>query len=95
MSQSALRNVLRWAVKLSVYNYTYYHIKGVENIWADLLSRRSTVPTTVRRLFRISELCSTYHDDFEWPTPAVVAAVRKGNSSSQTNDLIRMDSLWN
>lgn len=34
MSQSSLRKVLRWAVNLSVYNYTCYHIKVEDNIWA-------------------------------------------------------------
>lgn len=33
MYQSSLRKVLRWALKLSVYNYTCYHIKGKENVW--------------------------------------------------------------
>lgn len=30
----ALRNVLRWAVRMSRYNYEYIHIRGDENLWA-------------------------------------------------------------
>lgn len=32
MSQITLRKVLRWAVRLSVYNYTCFHIKGDDNV---------------------------------------------------------------
>ena len=41
LSQTTLRKVLRWAVRLSIYNYTCFHIKGTDNVWADLLGRWS------------------------------------------------------
>ena len=36
MSQTTLRKVLRWAVRLSLYQYTCFHITGEDNVWADL-----------------------------------------------------------
>ncbi len=94
MSQSSLRKVLRWAVKLSVYNYTCYHIKGEENVWADLLTRWSTVSATVRRLVRIPELPSACHEKFEWPTLTAIAAMQEAHSSDQQDELISTDGLW-
>lgn len=35
--QTTLRKVLRWATRLSAYNYTCVRIEGVENHWADLI----------------------------------------------------------
>lgn len=37
ISQTTLRKVLRWAIRLSAYNYTCVHIKGIDNHWADLI----------------------------------------------------------
>ncbi len=39
LSQTTIRKVLRWAVRLSVYNYTCVHTKGPENVWEDRLGR--------------------------------------------------------
>lgn len=36
LSQAALRKVIRWAVRLSGYNYVCLHISGANNVWADL-----------------------------------------------------------
>eukprot|EP00171_Calliarthron_tuberculosum_P004016 IDg4016t1 len=47
LSQTSLRKVLRWAVHLSACNYTCVHIKGTENVWADLLGRWSAPPSSV------------------------------------------------
>lgn len=38
LSATPMRKVLRWALRLSVYRYMSYHIKGHENVRADLLS---------------------------------------------------------
>ena len=61
LSQTSLRKVLRWAVRLSMYNYTCFHIKGTDNVWADLLGRWSA-GHTIRRLIRITELPTTSKD---------------------------------
>lgn len=64
MAQTTLRKVLRWAVRLSMYNYKCYHIKGEANVVADLLTRWSVSAPTVRRLVRIPELPSACAEDF-------------------------------
>ena len=50
MTQTSLRKVLRWAVRLSVYNYTCFHIKGTDNVWADLGDRPTHYPFWKGRL---------------------------------------------
>jgi len=94
MSQTSLRKVLRWAVKLSVYRYTCYHIKGADNVWADLLTRWSHAPDIVRRLVHIPELPSSCRDDFEWPTPSTIALVQEQHKSVRPTGVILKDELW-
>lgn len=65
-NQIVVRKVLRWAVRLAVYNYTCIHIKGEDNVWADLLGRW-TAPT-IRRLVHIPALPSSSAPDFECTT---------------------------
>lgn len=55
-SQTPLRKSLRWPGKLRIYAYNCFHVKRKDNVWADLLGRRSATPATVRRLIRIPEL---------------------------------------
>ena len=67
LSQTAVKKVLRWAVRMSQYNYICYHIKGRDNVWADLISR--WMPSTVlRRLVFVPPLVSSTYEDFEWPS---------------------------
>lgn len=73
MSQTTLWKFLRWAVKLSPYDYTCIHIKGEYIVWEDLLSRWTTVPEVIRRLVHIPELPSSSHDEFEWPSGKEIA----------------------
>ena len=94
LSQTSLRKVLRWAVKLSIYNYICYHIKGEDNVWADLLTRWSTGKTTIRRLVHIPELCSSCSEDFDWPTLTNVADVQKKVLSSKPEGLTKTEGLW-
>lgn len=47
IGQGTLRNVLRWAVRMSTYNYVCIHIRCADNLWADLLTRCSIPLTTV------------------------------------------------
>lgn len=60
MSQTTLRKILRCVVRLRIYWYIYYHIKGGDNAWDDLLTRWSSVHQTVRRLFGIPEMQSVF-----------------------------------
>lgn len=94
LSQNTLRKVLRWAVHLSYYNYTCIHIKGVDNVWADLLGRWSQ-PATVRRLITIPPLPSSSSDDFEWPTEGEIIHTQNQAANSRPADLINQEGLWN
>lgn len=93
MSQTTLRKVLRWAVRLSMYNYTCFHIKGTDNVWADLLGRWS-VPKTVRRLVRIPELPRSSAEDFQWPTASVMADAQSLAATEHQPHLTLIDKLW-
>lgn len=65
LTQSSVRKVLRWSIRLSSYNYTFIHIPGELNIWVDLLSRW-IFPHTIRR--RISIPPFLHLQDFQWPS---------------------------
>ena len=86
LSMSSLRKVLRWAVRLTMYNYTCVHIKGVDNVWADIIGRWSQ-PCVIRRLVKISEKPSSSADDFEWPTCDEIAKEQKANDDNRPENL--------
>lgn len=67
LSQTSVRKVIRWAFRLSASNYTCAHIPGLENVWADLISRLHRTPI-VRRLLKIPPLSSMCEDGFDWPS---------------------------
>ena len=94
MSQTTLRKVLRWAVRLSLYQYTCFHITGEDNVWADLLTRWSNAAPTVRRLIHIPELPSACDDDFQWPQPSEIATTQAESSTSRPAGLTSSDGLW-
>lgn len=77
INQATIRKVLRWAVRLSTYNYVCFHIKGENNIWADLLTRWS-IPLTIRRLVSIPPLPTTF-TDFIWPTTDSISASQRAH----------------
>ena len=93
LSQSSLRKVLRWAVRLSAYNYTCVHIPGADNVWADLLTRWSA-PTVVRRLVQVPELPSSSSDDFDWPSLQEIAIAQAENDDSRPSNLVLVDDIW-
>ena len=92
-SQTSLRKVLRWAVRLSVYNYTCFHIKGADNLWADLLGRWSA-PVTVRRLVQIPELPSSASPEFEWPTVTTLVTAQQEFKDERPANLVLKDDAW-
>lgn len=93
LSQTTLRKVLRWAVRLSMYRYTCFHIKGTDNVWADLLGRWSA-SKTVRRLIRIPELPSSSSEDFEWPALDNIVAAQSSSDSERPHSLTLDGSVW-
>lgn len=47
ISNTTLRKVLRWAVKLSIYNYVCFNVRGEDNFWDNILGRWSPHPQPV------------------------------------------------
>lgn len=92
LSQSSLKKVLRWAVRMSNYNYTCVHISGEDNVWADLLGRWSA-PKTIRRLIYLPALPSSSSEEFVWPSRKDIAAAQELHRSSMPGDLNEEDGL--
>lgn len=82
ISQTTLRKVLRWAVRLSAYTYICVHIPGCDNVWADLISRWTPSPT-LRRLVSVPVLPSSSSADFLWPSPDEVSCAQQEHLASR------------
>ena len=93
LSRTILRRILRWAVRLSMYNYTCFHIKGDDNVWADLLGRWSVAPT-IRRLVRIAELPSLSATGFEWPTLDEIYQTQTDSEKQRPGNLENVADVW-
>ena len=93
LSQTTLRKVLRWAVLLSMYNYTCFHIKGANNVWADLLGRWSVTPTS-RCPVRIPELPSSSATGFEWPTLQEIYQTQTDSENKRPGNLEKVADVW-
>lgn len=91
--QTSHHKVLRWAVSLSIYNYTCFHIRGTDNVWADMLGRWSS-PSTIRRIVKIPELPSSSSPDFIWPTMEELATLQQTYNSTRPEHFIFSDGLW-
>lgn len=63
IGQGALRKVLRWAVRMSAYDFVCIHIRDVTNVWADLLTCWTAL-STICRLVSIPPLPTSFADDF-------------------------------
>lgn len=94
LSQTTLRKVLRWAVRLSAYNYTCVHHNVVNNGWVDLLNRwYNPTPSTIRRLVSIPPLPSLSDSDSVWPFLEQKAAVPH-SCKDWPDNLHLVDGLW-
>lgn len=93
MSQATLRNVLCWAVRLSAYNCTCVRICGTNNVWADLLGRWKSPPTT-RRLVHILVLPRASAEDFLWPSSRDNANAQIETLLPRLTDLKISHGLW-
>eukprot|EP00178_Gracilaria_changii_P000257 TRINITY_DN1027_c0_g1_i1.p2 TRINITY_DN1027_c0_g1~~TRINITY_DN1027_c0_g1_i1.p2 ORF type:complete len:1106 (+),score=114.18 TRINITY_DN1027_c0_g1_i1:5972-9289(+) len=93
LSQSSTRKVLRWAVRLSAYSYTCFHINGLDNVWADMLTRWSA-PKTVRRLVMITLLPTSHNEAFCWPSTNEIAQLQQTHSATRPANLTLRDGLW-
>ena len=93
LSVSSTRKVLRWAIKMCIYNYTCVHIRGEENVWADLLTRWSHSPT-VKRLVAIPVLPSAAEEEFDWPTPHSIFSEQRKHLSEKPINLFQRNDVW-
>lgn len=91
-SKPSLYKVIRWVVRLSAYNYICVHIKGVDNVWADLLGLWSA-PEVVRRFVKISVLLSTSSKCSEWPSPFKIKSAQESNLVVRPSNLALKDDL--
>lgn len=68
--QSVLQKILQWVVRMITYIYVRIHIRGNDNIWADLLTRWS-IYLAIRLLIEILSLLTTFKD-FVWTSTAFI-----------------------
>lgn len=66
LAAPGIREVLRWAVRLRIYNYDCMHIRGEDNVWADILERWAT-PPIVRRFLLILHYAQRKQKTFHGP----------------------------
>lgn len=71
--QSSLSKLLRWAARMSSYNYVSIHISGSDNFWA------------IRRLISIPPLPTSFAEYFAWPS---VACHVKSSGNVQFEDML-------
>lgn len=93
LSQTTLRKILRWAVRLSAYSYTCIHVPGTDNVLADLLNRW-TAPRIIRRLVSVPVLPSSSDPDFIWPShECFVKSQKQSEDSKPSNTCLHEDGL--
>lgn len=91
LTVAAIRKVIRWAVRLSMYAFECIHISGVDNTWADMMTRWSP-PPTIRRVITIPPLPSANDDEFVWPTANSIAETQQHHNPPPS--AIRKDGLY-
>jgi hypothetical protein len=78
ISSHTAAKLIRWALKMSSYQYTIEHVPGVENLWPDLLTRWAA-PVARGRLaaLMLAPLSPTEDADFVWPTALEIQATQE------------------
>lgn len=80
-------------MRLSIYNYTCFHIRGTENIWANMLDRWSALPT-VRRFVNIPQLSESSSPRFAWQTLQEIPELQQKPAVSRPTHLAMVEGLW-
>ena len=77
MPRYAVNKLMRWAIRLSAFNYIIEHIPGELNFWADMLSRwanreHTKVQATKIRVqtIMLEPISPSLFEQCEWPEPA-------------------------
>jgi hypothetical protein len=94
--------LLRWAMRLTEYRYTIEHIEGIQNVWADMVSRwaGATINTTsrIRRITTRSKqadgqqplLRPLDEEGFVWPSLNDVFAAQRRHRAATTTSAMRL-----
>jgi transposase InsO family protein len=91
----------RWALMLSDYRYEIEHVKGSDNVWADLVSRwlvpRTDSPAAAKAIrtrasSTLSRLRPLMDPAFVWPRPDDVRAAQRRYRSSAPPHTVEADS---
>ena len=94
LSLSSVKKVIRWAVRMSTYNYVCYHIKGKQNVWADMISRWTPGNVTLRRLVHIPPLVTSSEEETTWPTVQEIIEIQKRHRSSLPQTIIEKNGIY-
>ena len=85
----AMNKMLRWATKLSAFNYVIEHIPGEENVWADMLSRWGSHQSIGIRAYRIkigslvlAPVSPSLSAEYDWPKMVDIIAVQPDDMHS-------------
>lgn len=67
--------LMRWALKLSAFRYVIEHVAGEKNVWADMLTRWGSSPTSSTRSTSVKSLLlapitPSLDDSLDWPSLA-------------------------
>ncbi|POM61080.1 putative retroelement, partial [Phytophthora palmivora] len=80
----------RWAMTLTAYRYVVEHVKGDENVWADILSRWSGFAedekhqmSRISALGLVSTLSPLTTQDFQWPSLTEISALQQPAERSE------------
>lgn len=71
----------------------HLHIKGIDNVWADLLGRWSAY-LVGRHIFSVPVLVSSSDAEFDWPTPASFGAIQEQFITDEPINLQYVEGLW-
>lgn len=89
---AAVRKILRWAVRLSPYNYVCINIRGEENVWTSRLDRWTT-PFTIRKLVQIPKLPSALLEWFDCPSVDEVFKLHEAHADSRPDTVVLSNEL--
>ena len=93
LSLSSVKRVLRWAVQMSMYNYVCFHIKGADNVWADLISRWMPVRLITKLIF-IPPLLSSSSENFEWQSNREIIKCQEQSIATKPSYLKMFIEIW-
>lgn len=94
LSQSSVKEVWRRTVRMTIYNYTCLHIKGPQNVLADLLGRWSSSSTRVRCTIKIPVLPFSSSKEFDWAPHSEIAGVQNELIYEKPTGLRCKNGIW-